>query len=641
MPEPPAELAHQLAASQEIFRLLVDAVNDYAIFMIDPAGTVMTWNEGACRIHGYRPDEIIGQHFSKFYPDDAVAKGQPDNELHVARMEGRYEEEAWRVRKDGTQIWTNVVISPVKDPNTGNLLGYAKVTRDLTERKVASQNEQIFRLMVGSVKDYAIFMLDPNGNVLTWNEGAQRIKGYTSDEIVGRHFSNFYPQEARDKRHPDHELEIAREHGRYEEEGWRVRKDGSEFWANVVITAIHDYNGDLIGFAKVTRDLTERKESMQREQIFRLLVNSVADYAIFMLSPDGIVMTWNEGAERINGYTADDIIGKHFSTFYTKEAQKRKHPQKELEIAALEGRYQEEGWRLRKDGSLIWANVVITAMYQDDKLIGFAKVTRDLTQRLLSDQEREMSARLLDETNIELERALEVKSRFLSTISHEVRTPMSGIIGMTEMLTMVDLGPDNNEIVQSIFVSSKRLLQLLNNLLDSARLEAGELSLESIRFPLKSVVSDIRQLVSADASKKGLRITGTIEPTIPDYVYGDELKLRQVLLNLAHNAVKFTEKGHVDISAQLGAQAQDRVEIRFSVTDTGIGIPPHHREKLFEPFIQAEDSTKRVYGGSGLGLSISKNLVEIMGGTIGCISEHGKGSTFWCQIPFSLTVPRK
>ncbi|MBS1952736.1 MAG: PAS domain S-box protein [Cyanobacteria bacterium SZAS-4] len=497
------------------------------------------------------------------------------------------------------------------------------------------QTEQVFKLLVDSVQDYAIFMLDPHGIVSTWNEGAERIKGYRASEIIGRHFSIFYPEEANARKHPDYELKMAISEGRYQEEGWRLRKDGSQLWANVTITPVYDGN-TLIGFAKVTRDLTERRESEQREEVFRLLVSGVKDYAIFMLSPEGNVLTWNDGAERIQGYSAEEIIGKHFSVFYTREAQKRAHPQKELETATAAGRYEEEGWRLRKDGSLLWASVVITPIFVQEKLIGFAKVTRDLTQRLLSDQEREASAQILDDINNELRKALDVKSTFLSTISHEVRTPMSGIIGMTEMLAAEDLGEDNNFVVQNIFDMAKRLLQLLNNLLDSARMESGELTLEERQFPIRVVLGDVRQMVMKTANEKRIKLVGSCDSRTPEMVCGDEMKLRQVLLNLVHNAVKFTESGEVSLSAEVNHRGVNQLTMRFSVRDTGIGIKPEDREKLFKPFSQADDATKRVYGGSGLGLSISKQLVELMGGTMNFESEFGKGSHFWCDIPFTL-----
>ncbi|HEY9773094.1 MAG TPA: PAS domain S-box protein [Planktothrix sp.] len=626
-----ADLQNKLDASEEIFRLLVESVRDYAIYMIDPDGKIVTWNEGARRINGYEEHEAVGRDFSMFYPPEE--RDTAKQQMHSALESGSFENEGWKIKKDGTRFWASIVITPVYEKD--RLVGFSQVTRDLTERKLAGQSKTIFRLLVGSVKDYAIFMLDPTGHVLTWNEGAQRIKGYKSSEIIGKHFSTFYTEEAKAINHPQNELEIAKVEGRYEESGWRVRKDGSQFWANVVITPVYD-GGALLGFAKITRDLTERKLADQKEEVFKLLVSGVGDYAIFMLTPEGNVLTWNEGAQRIKGYKADEIIGKHFSIFYTKEAQKRQHPQKELEIARAEGRYEEEGWRMRKDGSLLWANVVITAIYDEQQLIGFAKVTRDLTQRLLSDQERESSAKLLDETNTELRHALEIKSRFLSTISHEVRTPMGAIIGMAEVLTTEDLGEDINTAVANIFVSSQRLLQLLNNLLDAAKLESGEVPINSENFPVRSVLGDIRQLISRDALAKNLRIVGTCDAAIPETVVGDEVKVRQILLNLAHNAVKFTEAGEVNISAELLTRAMSKLTIRFKVSDTGIGINQSDKDRLFLPFTQVVDSTKRVQGGTGLGLSISKQLAERMGGTLGFESEFGQGSSFWFDIPFGV-----
>jgi PAS domain S-box-containing protein len=249
-----------------LYGLLVESVQDYAIFALDPDGYILSWNAGAKRLKGYTRQEIIGRHFSIFYPPEDIARGKTKWELEIAAREGRFEDEGWRVRKDGTQFWANVVITALRAPD-GELVGFAKITRDLTERRDAEeelrQSEERFRLIVQTVKDYAIFMLDPQGNVATWNEGARRIKGYNADEIIGRHFSTFYPHADLERGKPAWELEVAARDGRFEDEGWRIRKDGTQFWANVIITALFN-KGKLVGFAKVTRDLTERKASEER-----------------------------------------------------------------------------------------------------------------------------------------------------------------------------------------------------------------------------------------------------------------------------------------------------------------------------------------------------------------------------------------
>jgi PAS domain S-box-containing protein len=250
-----------------LYRLLVESVLDYAIFALDATGHIRTWNAGAQRIKGYTAEEIIGKHFSIFYPPEKVAEGFPEHELREAARHGRFEDEGWRVRKDGSRFWANVVITALRD-RTGTLLGFGKVTRDLTERRAAEEavrlSEQRFRMLIDSVQDYGIFMLDRDGHVSSWNEGAERINGYTAAEIVGQHFSIFYPDEDLAWNKPAYELEVATRDGKFEDEGWRVRKDGSRFWANVVITAVRDEHGALVGFSKVTRDLTERRAAQER-----------------------------------------------------------------------------------------------------------------------------------------------------------------------------------------------------------------------------------------------------------------------------------------------------------------------------------------------------------------------------------------
>ena len=246
------------------YRLLVEAVTDYAIYMLDPHGTVVSWNPGAQRLKGYTEAEILGQHFSRFYSEEDRQAGSPARTLATAAREGRFEAEGWRMRKDGGRFWAHVVVDPIRAAS-GELLGFAKVTRDLTERKLAEESlrrsEEQFKLLVQGVTDYAIYMLDEQGIVSSWNAGAQRIKGYSVDEVVGTHFSRFYRPEDRDRGDPAKALATAARDGRFEAEGWRVRKDGSQFWANVVIDPIRDAANRIIGFAKITRDVTEKREA--------------------------------------------------------------------------------------------------------------------------------------------------------------------------------------------------------------------------------------------------------------------------------------------------------------------------------------------------------------------------------------------
>lgn len=263
--------------AEERYRMLVDAIIDYAVYMLDPNGIVVSWNSGAQRFKGYSSEEIIGSHFSRFYTDSDRADGLPAHGLNQAMNGGRFETEGWRVRKDGSRFWAHVIIDPIRTAD-GTLQGFAKVTRDLTEKRAAEeslrQSEEQLRLLIQGVTDYAIYLLSAEGRVTNWNAGAQRIKGYAPDEIIGHHFSRFYTAEDQAAGRPATNLALATQEGRLEEEGWRVRKDGTRFMAHVIIDAIHDDHGQITGFAKVTRDVTERYETQKaldqaREELFQ------------------------------------------------------------------------------------------------------------------------------------------------------------------------------------------------------------------------------------------------------------------------------------------------------------------------------------------------------------------------------------
>jgi PAS domain S-box-containing protein len=286
------------------YRMLIDAITDYAIYMLDPKGTVTSWNPGAKRFKGYDESEIIGENFSRFYTEEDRKSGLPQRALETAMREGKFEHEGWRVRKDGTQFWAYVVIDPIRD-SAGELVGFAKITRDLTERRKAEtalvESQEQFRLLVQGVTDYAIYMLSPEGNVASWNSGAQRIKGYAPEEIIGQHFSRFYTEEDQHAGLPRTALEIAAREERFEREGWRVRKDGTKFFANVIIDAIYNPDGSLFGFAKITRDITERMNAARAlEETREVLLQSQKMEAIGHLT-GGIAHDFNNLLMAIQG----------------------------------------------------------------------------------------------------------------------------------------------------------------------------------------------------------------------------------------------------------------------------------------------------------------------------------------------------
>ncbi len=500
------------------------------------------------------------------------------------------------------------------------------------EGPVAPEGNGLYRLLVESVQDYAIFALDPDGNILSWNAGAQRLKGYAPEEIIGRHFSVFYPPADLAAGKPARELEDAVRDGRVEDEGWRIRKDGTRFWANVVITALRDDADNLVGFAKVTRDLTERRRAeeavRESEERFRLLIQGVKDYAIFMLDPRGRVSSWNEGAQRINGYTAAEILGRHFSAFYPAVDVAAGKTKMELDVAAREGKYEEEGWRVRKDGSCFWASVLITAIRgKHGKLIGFAKVTRDLTERRASEERALADARRL----AEVETASRTKSEFLAAMSHELRTPINATLGYADLLEMEVGGPVNpqqREYLARIRGSQQHLLRIITDLLNYSRIEARQVEYDLQPVAVHDVVEAVLPMVEPQALSRGLTVVhgpcpgGAVART-------DRVKAEQIVLNLLSNAVKFTPAGG-QVTVGCGT-VEGHVVV--TVADTGPGIPPEKQSAVFEPFVQLGRSLTSGHEGTGLGLAISRDLAVAMGGDLTVSSVVGEGATFTVVFP--------
>jgi PAS domain S-box-containing protein len=478
--------------------------------------------------------------------------------------------------------------------------------------------EDRFQKLVDSVSDYAIFMLETDGSIASWNVGAERINGYRAEEILGKHFSILYPPEDVAAQKPQRELGIAAREGRYVEEGYRLRKGGERFFAHVTITALRDAEGRLTAYSKVTRDVTELRQAnealRQSEERMRLMVEAVRDYAIFMLDPDGNIASWNIGAERLKGYKADEIIGKHFSIFYPEEARFREHPAYELRRAKAEGRYEEEGWRIRKDGSQFWANVTITAVFdQEGRHIGFTKVTRDFTE-----------AKRLREAQL----ALQLRDEFLATAGHELRTPLSALLMQIQSLARSTRVEDTRlkERLEKAAAAGGRLEKLISQILDVSRINAGRLALDRERMRLDVVVRDVADRFADLAAESQCAVTLRLDPVEGIW---DRVRLEQVITNLISNAIKYGKGKPVEIETR-----GDGSWAELRVLDHGIGIAPEDQKRIFERFERARGT--REYGGFGLGLWISRSIVQAGGGEISVESVPGEGSAFTVKLPLHL-----
>ncbi|MBN3856639.1 PAS domain S-box protein [Paraburkholderia sp. Ac-20340] len=481
-----------------------------------------------------------------------------------------------------------------------------------------------FEALVQPIEDYAIFLLDPRGHVVSWNRGAARIKGFEAHEIIGQHFSRFYTDEANARRWPEHELEQAALHGRFNDEGWRVRKDGSMFWANVVITALREHDGSLAGFAKITRDLTAERRQVEAlrlsEERFRLLVESVSDYAIFMLDAQGRVVSWNSGATNLKGYRPAEIIGQHFSVFYPADDIAADAPGRELRRAAELGRCVNEGWRVRKDGSMFWANVTLTAVHDaHGRLTGFAKVTRDMTESRRTD---------------ELEHSSEQMKQFLAMLAHELRNPLAPVRNaVATMRLMTAQSPEIERARDLIDRQIVHLTRLVDDLLDVGRITSGKIELREAPIDLREVVKDALEAAQPFTAARGQRVEALL-PAAPLPMTGDHTRLVQVLQNLLHNASKFSPpQSRISVEVQTAGRG-----VQIQVRDEGRGLRPESFETIFGLFSQDRSMPGPVENGLGIGLMLCRSLVELHGGTISATSAGiDAGSTFTIRLPLERT----
>ena len=489
--------------------------------------------------------------------------------------------------------------------------------------------------LVRSVIDYAIYMLDLEGRVASWNAGAERIKGYAPGEIIGEHFSRFYTPEDRESGLPERALKAAIDDDRFTAEGWRVRKDGSRFWAMVVIDPIR-VDGELVGFAKITRDITEQREAMEAslasERQFRLLVQGVTDYAIYMLDPEGVVTSWNTGAQQIKGYAPDEIVGQHFSRFYAPEDVAARLPWKALETAATQGRFTAEGWRHRKDGSRFWANVVIDAIRDDaGQLIGFAKVTRDLSERREAQLELERSQRTLFQSQ-----KMEAVGQLTGGLAHDFNNLLTGITGSLDLMSARLAQGRINELERYITAAqgaASRAASLTHRLLAFSRQQT-----------LDPKVIDPNRLVVGmeDLVRRTVGPAIAVEAVLAAGLWAcrcDPNQLESAILNLCINARDAMPDGGritietantwVDLNGAAERDMPPGQYVAVCISDNGCGMAPDVLARAFEPFY----TTKPTGKGTGLGLSMIYGFAKQSGGQVRLYSEVGQGTTAKIYLP--------
>jgi PAS domain S-box-containing protein len=781
-------------AAETHARLLLDNLRDYGVFMVSTGGDVTSWNPGAQRLQGYTAGEIIGAPMSSFFPAHEIEKDTPVLLRQQAEFERQADYEGWLVRKDGSTVWVSLTVSAVTDER-GRLRGFSNVVRDLTQRKrtegLLRESEEHFRQLVGSVKDYSVFMVSLEGLVQSWNEGAQRLKGYRAHEIIGEPLSIFFPPEELERRTPEGLLEDATINGNAKYEGWLVRKGGGMFWGQLTISPIEDERGHLRGFSNVAKDVTERKAAedalRESEERLRLLVDSMQDYGVFMVSPDGLVVSWGSGAERLEGYKAEEVSGKPLALFFLAAEVESGTPERLLQRAATEGRVEHEGWLVRKNGTTFWASLIVCAVTdRHGKLRGFSNVARDLTERMRSERAqsflsdvgtlladsldhrtiferiarlatREMAhwcviemladqtirpvtvahvdrdkerllrsavrempnepgtvhglahvlhtghpelinsqvgldgealgitdpailrelgghsyicvpltargktfgavafvaapgrrytrddlstaeelarraALAVDNARLyeEAQAASRVREEILAVVSHDLRTPLSTIeMGTAQLLgqsSSAGQSAATSRVAERIARASSRMNRLIRDLLDFSSIAAGRLRIELADHDARGLVTEAVEMLQPVAIEKGIQLAAEAG-SAPVQVRCDRERLLQVFSNLIGNALKFTGEG----GAIIVRSEPERDRVVFSVSDTGPGIAEEDLAHIFDRYWQGKRKSR---DSVGLGLAIAQGIVQSHDGTIWVESKVGHGTTFFVALPF-------
>jgi PAS domain S-box-containing protein len=640
-----------LKKSEERFRLLAENIKDYAIMMIDLNGNVISWNEGAKKIKGYSTGEILGKNISVFFTEEDIAVGKPQKNLRLAREKGHYEDEGWRKRKDGSIFWADILLTSIYDEN-GKMQGYAKIVRDITERKIA-ENEL-------HKKQEQLAMAQRLAHLGSWEWLLKEGKLIWSEELY-----NVYGIDPAEKNliekvnkmtHPEDLERVIRivgesklSHKPFEFYYRIIRKDGSVRHIHSRGNVILDANGEVEKMIGTDQDVTDRFREEQMEKL--VMAATKSNNAVIIADHTGKIEWVNEGFSLLTGYSFEDVKNTHgellrqggttgltpgtslYDTVFTKK-----------QSVVYEGK------NFTKAGKEYWVITTLTPVLgTDGNVERIIAIDSDITERKKIEEDLIFANRIAEHSlkkggralqelmnaKKQLEDSMHVKEQFLAKMSHEIRTPMNAIVGLTDILLESQITREQKECIDAIKLSSDNLLSIINDILDFSKLESGKVSVESIPFNPKEIINAVLFTLGFSATKKGIALHFREEENqLPKFIIGDSVRLRQIILNLISNAIKFTEKGSVTIRSKILEQDDTDCKIRFEISDTGIGIPEDRIATIFESFTQASNETTRKYGGTGLGLTIVKQLTELQGGTVSVESKLDEGSTFYITIAY-------
>ncbi|MFA7398974.1 MAG: PAS domain S-box protein, partial [Sideroxydans sp.] len=596
-----AEAMAALRDSESNLSMTLNSIGD-AVMTTDATGRITRLNLVAEKLTGWPRAEALGRpvadilhiinHKTRMPATIPVEAALAEGVIHGLAND------TVLIARDGKEFPIVDSCAPIRD-NEGSVIGAVLVFHDVSKEYGAQQalivSEERYRMLVDGVKDVSNLMLDLQGHVITWNEGAERLKGYTAKEIIGQHFSIFFPEEDIASGMPAAELAQAIEQGHAEVEGWRVRKDGTRYWANVVITALYSDVGKIQGFSKITRDNTARKTAENMfDRFFTLSLDMLC-----VSSADGYFKRVNPAFTKTLGWSAEEMLSHPFMFFVHPDDNEATLRVVERQIKDGESVYQFENRYLHKDGSwriLSWVSVPD----RDDLMFSSA---RDITDYKLASKQ-------LAAAKEKAELANNAKDSFLATMSHEIRTPLAGMLGMLELLSMTKLDKEQLATLDAAWDSGRGLLRIVSDILDWSKMEEGKLELSPRPTSIQALLQDVVNTYSLVASTKSLTLLQHTDARLnPSYIV-DSLRLRQVLNNFVSNAIKFTQQGEVEVRAELVKHLDSRDQVRFSVKDTGMGIAPEVQERLFQRYQQGSADTARMYGGTGLGLSICRRLAE-------------------------------